>query len=386
MPDPIAHQTPPRYLLAILLVTAAMLAGCNNDRAGDAKPAGVTKPALTVSLAEPETLDWPRRLPANGDIAAWQESVISAEISNYRLTEVLVNVSDRVKKGQLLARISSDTVAAELAQTRAAVAESEAALAEARANAERARRLQSEGFYSAQMGNQYLTSEQTARARLDAARAKARADEIRLAQTQVLAPDDGVISVRTASQGALAQSGQELFRLIRGGRLEWRAEIAEADMGAIKPGVVAKLTLPGGAVLQGRVRAMAPTVDPKTRNGLVYVDLPVGPAGVEGTARAGMFAQGEFDLGHAPALTLPQTAVVARDGFNYVFRLEAGDKTGVDKVAQSKIRLARRIGDRVEVVAGLAPDAKVVVTGAGFLADGDTVRIVDASKSAIGSK
>jgi HlyD family secretion protein len=376
MPDRIAPPTQQRFLLAVLF--AATLAGCNNERAADAKPASAAsaaKPALTVSLAAPETLDWPRRLPANGDIAAWQESVISAEISNYRLTEVLVNVADRVKKGQLLARISSDTVAAELAQTRAAVAEAEAALAEAKANAERARQLQQSGFYSTQLGAQFLTGEQTARARLDAAKAKARADEIRLAQTQVLAPDDGVISARTASQGALAQSGQELFRLIRGARLEWRAEIAEADMGAIKPGVVAKLTLPGGAVLQGQVRAMAPTVDPKTRNGLVYVDLPGGPAGVDGTARAGMFAQGEFDLGRAPALTVPQTAVVARDGFNYVFRLEA-----MDKVAQSKVALGRRIGDRVEVVAGLAPDARIVATGAGFLADGDTVRVVGGDK------
>lgn len=380
MPDRIAPPTQRSCLLAALLVTAAMLAGCNNDRAADAKSASAAKPALTVSLAAPETLDWPRRLPANGDIAAWQESVISAEISNYRLTQVLVNVADQVRKGQVLARISSDTVAAELAQTRAAVAEAEAALIEAKANAERARQLQQSGFYSKQQGSQFLTSEQTARARLDAARAKARADEIRLAQTQVLAPDAGVISARTASQGALAQSGQELFRLIRGGRLEWRAEIAEADMGAIKPGVVAKLTLPGGAALQGRVRALAPTVDPKTRNGLVYVDLPAGPAGVEGAARAGMFAQGEFDLGRAPALTLPQTAVVARDGFNYVFRLEAMDKAGLGKVTQSKVALARRIGDRVEVAAGLAPDAKVVITGAGFLADGDTVRVVDGDK------
>jgi len=385
MPDRIVLPTQRRYLfvvlyLAVLSLASAMLAGCNNEPAADAKPEDASKPALTVSLAVPETLDWPRRLPANGDIAAWQESVISAEISNYRLTEVLVNVSDRVKKGQVLARISSDTVAAELAQTRAAVAEAEAALVEAIANAERARQLQQSGFYSLQQGNQFLTGEQTARARLDAAKAKARADEIRLAQTRILAPDDGIISARTASQGALAQSGQELFRLIRGGRLEWRAEIPEADMGSIKPGGVAKLTLPGGTVLQGRVRALAATVDPKTRNGLVYVDLPAGPADVEGAARAGMFAQGEFDLGSAPALTLPQTAVVARDGFNYVFRLEATDKTGLGKVAQSKLTLARRIGDRVEVVAGLAPDAKVVATGAGFLADGDTVRVVDGEK------
>jgi RND family efflux transporter MFP subunit len=262
-------------------------------------------------------------------------------------------------------------VAAELAQSRAAVAEAEAALSEAKANAERARQLQLAGFYSTQQGAQFLTGEETAQARLDAARAKLKADAIRMTQTHVLAPDDGVISARIASQGALAQSGQELFRLIRGGRLEWRAEIAEADMGRIKPGGAANLTLPGGAVLAGRVRALAPTVDPKTRNGLVYVDLP------PGAARAGMFAQGVFDLGRAPALTLPQTAVVARDGFAYLFQLESLDKNGLGKVTQRKVTLGRRVGDRIEIVTGLFPDARVVATGAGFLADGDTVRVVD---------
>lgn len=358
--------------IAALLVSAVVVSGCNNDPAAGAKPTGTPKPALTVSLTTPSTIEWASMLAANGDIAAWQEAVIGAEISNYRLTQVLVNVGDQVKKGQVLARISSDTVAAELAQTRAAVAESEAALAEAKANAERARRLQVEGFYSAQMGNQYLTGEQTAQARLDAAKAKAHADELRLAKTLVLAPDDGVISARIATAGSLAQSGQELFRLIRGGRLEWRAELAEADLGRLKPGDTATLTLPSGDSIRGRVRAVAPTVDPKTRNGLVYVDLPAG------AARAGMFARGEFQLGQAPALTLPQTAVVARDGFAYIFRLESSDNTALGKVAQTKIKLGRRIGDRVEIVAGLAPNTRVVAAGAGFLADGDTVRIVAA--------
>lgn len=370
---PIKTHTPFKThipFVAALLIAAAVASGCNNDRDTGAKPAIAPKPALTVSLTTPNTIEWASTLAANGDIAAWQEAVIGAEISNYRLTQVLVNVGDLVKKGQVLARISSDTVAAELAQTRAAVAESEAALAEAKANAERARRLQTEGFYSAQMGNQYLTGEQTARARLDAARARAHADELRLAKTHVLAPDDGVISARIATAGSLAQSGQELFRLIRGGRLEWRAELAEADLGRLKPGDAATLTLPGGEAIRGRVRAVAPTVDPKTRNGLVYVDLPAG------AARAGMFARGEFQLGQSPALSLPQTAVVARDGFAYVFRLENADKADLGKVAQTKIEIGRRIGDRIEVVAGLTPGTRVVATGAGFLADGDTVRIV----------
>ncbi|NTV97065.1 MAG: efflux RND transporter periplasmic adaptor subunit [Thiobacillus sp.] len=357
--------------LAALLAGHLLLAGCGKDNASSA-PAAAAKPALTVETVAPASADWPLTLAANGDIAAWQEAVIGAEVSNYRLSEVRVNVGDRVKKGQVLARIDSDTVAAELAQTRAAVAEAEAAVTEAAANAERAKRLQEAGFYSAQTGSQFLTGEQTARARLAAARAKAHADEIRLGRTQVVAPDDGIISARAATAGSLTQPGQELFRLIRGGRLEWRAKVAEADLGRIALGTVARLTLPGGAELVGRVRAVAPSVDPASRDGLIYVDLPTGPGDA---ARTGMFARGVFELGRGVALTLPQTAVVARDGFAYVYRLEGADKSGLGKVAQTKVELGRRVGDRVEIVAGLKADARVVATGGGFLADGDTVRV-----------
>lgn len=363
-----------RRPLAAALLAAFLAAGCGDRAPADAPSAAAAKPALTVETVTPASAEWPLSLAANGDIAAWQEAVIGAEISNYRLTEVRVNVGDRVKKGQVLARIDSDTVAAELAQTRAAVAEAEAAVAEAAANAERARRLQESGFYSAQTGTQYLTGEQTARARLEAARGKVRADQIRLARTHVLAPDDGIISARAATAGSLTQSGEELFRMIRGGRLEWRARVAEADLGRIVPGTLASLTLPGGAELRGRVRAVAPSVDPATRDGLVYVDLPA--AG--DAARAGMFARGAFELGRAAALTLPQTAVVVRDGFAYVYRLEGADQAGIGKVAQTKVELGRRLGDRVEIVAGLKPDARVVAAGTGFLADGDSVRVVAA--------
>jgi HlyD family secretion protein len=324
------------------------------------------RPALSVRLVTPQVADWPRLLAANGDIVAWQEASIGAEISGYRLTEVLVNVGDRVRQGQLLARIASETVAAEAAQTRAAVAEAEASLAEAKANAERAEQLVAAGFYSRQQATQFLTGKQTAEARLNAAQARLQADELRLAQTRVLAPQDGVISARTAAVGALAQPGVELFRLIRGGRLEWRAELPEAELTRIKPGMMVTLDTPGGARVSGRVREIAPTVDTKTRNGLIYVDLS-GAAGL----RAGMFARGEFDLGASPALSVPQTAVLLRDGFAYVFRVEAGNK-----VAQTKVALGRRSGERIEVVAGLDPAARIVAEGAGFLADGDSVRVV----------
>jgi len=348
----------------------------NNSVVADApKIAAGAKPALTVMAIMPLYVEWPRMLAANGNVAAWQEAVISAEISNLLLTEVRVNVGDRVQKGQVLARMSRDSVEAALSESRAAVAEAEAMLAEAKANGARARQYQATGFLSAQHITQYLTAEKTALARMNAARARMQAEQLRLAQTAVRAPDAGVISARTATVGSMTQPGQELFRLIRGGRLEWRAEVSAADLGKLKPGVTATLTAPNGARVQGRVRMVAPTVDPQTLNGLVYVDLPIAEIG--DALRAGTFARGEFELGRARAMSLPQSAVLLRDGFSYVFRLD-----DQNKVAQTKVAVGQRMGDQIEIVGGIAADARVVASGVGFLADGDLVRVVDAPAAA----
>lgn len=331
-----------------------------------------TRPALTVTLATPEQVQWPRVLMANGTIEPWQEAIIGAEIGGLRLTDVRVNVGDQVRRGQLLARIADDAVRAEVAQARAAVDEANALNAEAIASANRSRQLRAQNFISAQQVTQAEASEQAARARLAAARARVQAAQVRLQQTRVLAPDDGVISARAASVGSLAQPGQEMFRLIRGNRLEWRAEVTADELGRIEAGRRALLTTADGAQIAGTVRVAAPTVNAQTRMGLVYVDLPVGSA-----ARAGTFARGQFDLGAMPALTLPQSAVLLRDGFSYVFQMEAGER-----VLLTKVVVGRRVGDRIEILEGLQPGAKVVASGAGFLADGDQVRVVAARATA----
>jgi RND family efflux transporter MFP subunit len=354
-----------------VLAASLLVSGCGKDAAGDAVKAearaAAARPALTVALATPERIEWPQTLAANGNIVPWQEAVIGAELSGLRLTEVLVNVGDTVKRGQPLAKIATDAVLADLAQARASVAEAEAALAEAKANAERSKQLQSQGFISSQATIQVLTAEQTTAARLAAARARMQAEEVRLAQARIVAPDDGVISARTATVGSLTQPNQELFRLIRGGRLEWRAEVTGTELTKLEPGMRATLTTAGGEKVEGTVRAVAPSVDPATRNGIVYVDLPTHSA-----ERAGTFARGEFELGRGSALTLPQSAVVLRDGFAYVFLVSADNK-----VVQSKVDVGRRLGERIEVIAGLPPSVRVVETGGGFLADGDTVRVVE---------
>ena len=325
------------------------------------------KAALTVTTAQPQRATLATAVHANGNVAAWQEAIVGAEVNGARLAEVRVNVGDVVKRGQLLATFAPDLIQADLAQSKAAVAEAEATLADAAANAQRARDLQASGALSAQQINQLLTAERTAQARLDALRAGVQVQQLRLQQTQVLAPDNGVISARGATVGAVVPAGQELFRLIRGSRLEWRGEVAASDLALLKPGQAVKVSAGGAPPVAGKVRMVAPTVDAATRNGIVYVDLPQ-PA----LLKAGMFARGEFETGQSNALTLPQTAVLLRDGFSYVFRVGADNR-----VTQTKVSVGRRSGDRIEVTSGLEPGARVVASGAGFLSDGDTVRVVD---------
>ena len=357
------------HRLSLTLAGALLLVACGEAPQEAAAPAASAKAALTVTTTTPQQLDWPQLLKASGNIAAWQEAVIGPEISNYRITAVLANVGDVVKQGQVLARIAADTVESESAEMRASVAEAAATLAEARANHERARQLTERGFYSAQQNTQTQTAADTALARLNAAKARLQTAELKRSKATVLAPDDGIISARSATVGTLTQPGQELFRLIRGGRLEWRAEVTAAEFGRIKPGQAATLTGPNGEEVAGVVRVVAPTVDPQTRNALVFVDLPKEAAG---KLSAGMFARGEFRLGQSPALTLPQAAVLLREGFAYVFRVDGAD---VARVTQVKVTTGRRSGERIEV-GGLAAEAQVVASGVGFLADGDTVRIV----------
>ena len=352
-------------LLAQALVVL-LLAACGEAGKDASTPPAPGKAALTVATTTPQVIEWPLTLKASGNIAAWQEAIIGPEINNYRITEVQANVGDVVKKGQILARIAPETVENELSESLAMVAEAEATLAEARANNERARQLREKGFFSAQQSTQTQTAADTALARLNVARARLKTAQLKRSKATVQAPDDGIISARAATVGTLTEAGQELFRLIRGGRLEWRAEVTSAELARLKPGQAVTLMGPNGDVLAGVVRAIAPSVDPQTRNALVYVDLPAKAAQV---VSAGMFARGEFRLGQSSALTLPQSAVLLREGYDYVFQVER------DRVTQIKIDPGRRNGERIEI-SGLDAQAQVVASGAGFLADGDSVRIV----------
>ncbi|ANH67672.1 efflux RND transporter periplasmic adaptor subunit [Mitsuaria sp. 7] len=354
------------------LLCAALAVKFVGTSAAASDPAAAHKetPALAVAVARLRPATLPIRLSANGNVTAWQEALIGSEASGLRLTEVTVNVGDEVRRGQVLATFSADTVNAELAQRRAEVAQAAVALSEASANAQRAQALQESGAMSTQQIQQYDAAARSAKAKLDAARAIEESQALKLKHTRVLAPDDGVISARAATVGSVVPAGQELFRMIRGGRVEWRAEIAAPDLAHLKPGQRVRVTLVNGDAVDGRVRMIAPSVDTLTRNGLVYVDLPRHPA-----ARAGTYAHGDFDLGSSAAMVLPRSAVQMRDGLHQVMRIDAKDR-----VTQARVKVGRQSGDLMEILDGLDRTDRVVASGGAFLGDNDLVRVVEGTK------
>lgn len=335
----------PRALPALLLVAA--LAACSPETT---ETPGA--PALSVSVAEAKRLSLPERIPASGSIAAWEEVSLGVEISGQRVASVDVEVGDVVRKGQPLLQLDTRTLAMELRQA-------EANLEVAAANARRGERLLAERLVAASEAEQLVAGEVTARAAAENAR-------LRMQFATLRAPHDGIVSARSVMPGQVVGAGTELLRLIRDQRLEWRAELPEAQLVRISEGTRVRLPGPDGQPVEGTVRTVSPALDPRSRTGTVYADLPA-----PGALRAGMYAAGELLLAERDANTVPAAAVVERDGHAYVFVLGEGDL-----VARKRIRTGARSGEVVEVLEGLEGGEQVVVEGAGFLADGDRVRVV----------
>ncbi len=368
----------PRVIMtaSIVLLAGFGLWASWSNAADNAQTATTAKPALTVTTTQARFVQLTSALNANGSVAAWQEAIVAAQVQGLPVKELYVNVGDRVQKGQLLATLDAETVQADVALAQAALQEATAMLTEATANADRARAVQGGGVLSSQQVSQYLTQEQTAKARLESAKAQWDAQQLRLKHTRILAPDSGLIFSRAAAVGAVVGVGSEMFRMVRQSRLEWRAEVTAHELGRITKGMPAVVTAPDGSRWQGKVRVVSPVIDAQTRNGLVYVDLlaPKGSHNLHAALKPGMFARGELQIGTSSGLTVLQSAVVLRDGFSYVYRIGEDNR-----VAQRKVQTGRLQGDSVEIVSGIAAEDKLVATGAAFLSDGDLVRVVQAS-------
>lgn len=356
-----------RHSVLALAVAAAFAAGGAIAALYSAKPAAAQKPAgpvasVTVEPITPEFHTFARTLAATGTITARDELVIGSDAAGVRLLDVLVDVGSPVKKGQLLARADDAQLRAQIAQQVAQVKQAQAENAQAISNLERAERMV--GFFSVEAVQTRRTAAATASAKVDLAIAQLGELQVKVAQTRVLAPADGVISKKSATVGAVVQPGNELFRLIRDGELEWRAELPSHSIVQIRQGAIARIGLDNGDSLHSTVRMVAPTMDTSTRNGLVYVSLPKNI-----NLKAGGYARGEILLDQAEALSVPESALITRDGNSFVFSLDDSTARLVHVVTGT------RQGGRVEISAGLRPQDLVIGKGAGFVKDGDLVRV-----------
>lgn len=351
-------------IAAVFLVGMAvtLLPACQ----GKSEEVMAPKPVMAVELVSPKQESWGDGLTASGEVTPWQEAIIGAEVGGVRLDEVRADVGDRVSKGQLLARYSEDVLRANLLRQDAAVAEAEANSAKAAADVVRADKLAETNALSAQAIMGYHTQAKVAEAILASAKAQQRVEALQLRYARVVAPDDGVISSRSATVGSVGMVGTELFRLVRKNRLEWRAQVPAAALAQLKAGIAVTLTAVDGSQVTGKLRQVSPTVDASTRNGFAYVDVPSGRG-----LSAGMFVTGRFALGQRAAVTLPETAVVLRDGNRYLMKVDAQNR-----VQEVKVNTGRRQNDAIEILGDIAMSDRFIRSGGAFVANGDLVAVL----------
>mgnify|MGYP000894732837 CR=1 FL=1 len=331
-------------------------------------PAEQARPALTVSVQPVKFADLERTLSATGNIRPWQDASVSVQTTGLRLKQVFADVGDVVQAGQLLAEFDDTTIRSEIDQTKAAIIQAQASLEQATKNANRIRRIMGSGAVSQQEADQILATEKINQAQLASAQAALVGQEQRLAYTRLLAPYEGVVSAKSAVLGAVYNPGQELFHLIVQNKLQWEASVSSRHLGVLEPGKKVLLHINNDISVSGTVRQQSPSLNEQTRQAIVYVDIVP-----DSQVKAGMFVKGDFQLGAHKVIALPRQALVLRDGFYYVFVL--GDQA---RVALRKIEIGQSLPDGVEVLSGLDSGETIVVKGARFLEDGDTVRVADA--------
>jgi RND family efflux transporter MFP subunit len=357
---------------AIAACLALLLSACGGKPEDADQNAPASTLAVTLVRAQPRPIQ--RTVVVSGPVAAFEEMQLGVEISGARVTALNVDVGEQVRKGEVLLELDHRSLDSELQQANAALSEAEAGVALARANLARAEGLVKDRYISAAQLDELRAARTQAEARRNTARASRDAAQLRRDFAELRAPADGVISRRLVQPGQVVAAGTELLRLIRDGRLEWRAELPEDDLARVEPGATVQLPSSAGTVT-GRIRAVSPGVDSQTRTGTIYADLPE-----PGPLQPGSYVEGRIVTGAGSALVVPAASVVQRDGHSYVFTLD-----GKHVAHRLRVATGARVGGQVEIVSGLKAGDAVVEQGAGFLGDGDTARVVTARPATTGA-
>jgi len=359
MPRSILWTLAALLLLAILGLIRTFVFSGRDD--------GATNPPPLVSVTVVEAVDLADVVTFSGAIAARDEAAISAEGEGGRVSALLAEVGDRVKAGQVLARLDTSLVAPQVASLEASLQESKANAAVAEADYRRAQAVASTGALSVQEIERRGAAAVAAGAKVKVVSAQLSEAQARLRRTEVRAPFDGIVLTRSAEVGQLAgPGGAPLFRVGRAGGIEMRGNVAERDLPRLAPGQAARVRVTGvEQAFEGKVRLIGAVIDPQTRLGSVRIDLPA-----HRDLRPGAFARGEISVGSARRPMLPQTAVMSDPTGNYVLVVGADDK-----VARRDVRVEGSRAEGVVLGGGLKEGEKVVTTAGPYLRPGEAVRI-----------
>jgi RND family efflux transporter MFP subunit len=351
--------------------------------AGGGAGADKSPSAVTVTTVAADRGTLPNSLMVTGSLAARDELLIGTETNGLAIAQVLVDVVDHVRRGQVLVRFNDAVLRAQTQQAEAQLREAEANFTEAEANARRAEELVRTGWLSGKDYDNRHALALTMKARVGVAQANLALARARLDQADLRAPSDGTITSRSASLGAVVQAGNaELFRMIRDDRVELVAELPETDLVLVKAGQPVALTVDGDAsgagkaTGQGRIRLIEPTVDVRTRIGKVHIEV-----GKDAAFRPGMFVTGTVSLGETEAVVVPEPAVVYQDGKPRIFVVDAANR-----VQARTVVLGSRYAGKVAVLSGVAAGEHLVLKGAGYLKSGDLVTVVETPALADGAK
>jgi len=433
-------------LIAIGLLGAVGYQFVQKGSAPKTPVASSDQAVLSVKLVAATLKPFSRKVLVSGTVMSWDPISVGSEVGGLKVDSVRVDEGQTVKRGQVLATLSSAILQAQLdreqarlvganaslsksiqpnrpedltslragfAQSQAAVAQEEANLARAKANyqeayenAERYKWLVKQGAVSAQEADARYTQAKVALADVHNGEEKVKAAKFisqqahermtmgvsggrkedvdisraqkleieanirqlrsQIEQTIVRSPCDGLISKRNVHLGDIASSTKTMFEIVRDNRLELRAQIPERDLDVVKPGQPVAM-IGDNDSYKGIVREISPQVEQDTRLGTVRIDIP--DAASRGLM-PGNFLRGDILIGNQPVCVVPASCLVYKGNRAFVYLVE-GDKTRMRFV-----QTGGREGQSVEITEGLKPGEKVVDKGAGFLKDGDTVRVL----------
>lgn len=305
----------------------------------------------------------PLQYTAVGSVVSEQRVDVATRLSGYIL-EILVQEGDRVRRGQLLARLDAADVDGGIRQGQAAVAAADAAFRDAQTDLEHFQRLYERGSVSENELRKMRLKSEAAREALNQARAGVDAAMAQRAYTEIDSPMDGVVVARFKRAGDLAVPGAPLLTLESGQGLVFETFVAETQVAAISAGNPVEVRIDGLTTpLMGAVSRVVLSGDPVSRSYQVKIALPE-TAGL----MPGMFGRATFVFGESPAPLVPRPALVERGGLTGVFVVDAEGRARF-----RWLRIGREWPDRVEVSAGLGVDERFVAAAEPALRDGDLI-------------